>query len=71
MNWFAKNGDKLLSLATVVLGLLTVSGQAPALGLAPIAVAWAGFISAALTAAHTLYFPNSQVIAASPGVVKS
>lgn len=63
MNWFAKNGDKLLSLLTVVLGLAVT--QASGLGLNPVGVAWATFTSAVLTAAHTLYFPNTQVVAPS------
>lgn len=68
MNWFAKNGDKVLSLITVALGLAVT--QATALGLNAHAVAWATFSSALLTAGHTLYFPNTQVVAASAGVVK-
>lgn len=63
MNWFAKNGDKVLSLLTVVLGLAVT--QASALGLNPVAVAWIAFGSAVLSAAHTLYFPNTQVVAPS------
>ena len=59
MNWFAKNGDKVLSLLTVALGL-TVT-QAQALGLDAPIVAWCTFICAIMTAAHTLYFPNTQV----------
>ena len=60
MNWFAKNGDKVLSIVTVALGLAVT--QATSLGLDPKAVAWATFTSALLTAAHTLYFPNTQTV---------
>lgn len=61
MNWIAKNGDKVLSLLTVVLGLMVT--QAQGLGLNETIVAWITFGSAILTAAHSLYFPNTQVVA--------
>lgn len=67
MNWFAKNGDKVLSLVTVVLGLAAT--QAQGLGLNEHAVAWITFGSAVLTAAHSLYFPNVQQVTTT--VVKS
>lgn len=60
MNWFAKNGDKVLSLLTVGLGLAVT--QAQALGLDSHVVAWATFVSALMTAGHTLYFPNTQSV---------
>ena len=68
MNWFAKNGDKLLSLLTVGSGLVTA--QAASLGVNAHTGAWVTFGGALLTAAHTLYFPNTQVVAAAAGVVK-
>jgi hypothetical protein len=61
MNWFAKNGDKVLSLATVFLGL--VAANAAALGVNAHAAMWATVIGTGLTAAHTLIYPNSQVVA--------
>jgi hypothetical protein len=62
MNWFAKNGDKLLSLLTATALLLTASGEAAQLGLNQLVVNWVSFGGAVLTAAHTLYFPNTQVV---------
>lgn len=57
MNWFAKNGDKVLSLLTLALGLITT--QATSLGLNPKAVAWGVVISAIATAAHTIFYPGT------------
>jgi len=57
MEWFAKNGDKVLSLVTVGLGAVTMN--ASSLGLDPKAMAWVLLAGTLATAAHTLFYPNS------------
>lgn len=56
MNWFAKNGDKVFSLATMAFTAMDL--DAKALGLDAHAVAWVVLAGTILTAAHTLFFQN-------------
>lgn len=58
MNWFAKNGDRTLTLIAGICALLIT--DAKALGLSVTVLAWIGFASGALSFAHTIYFPNNQ-----------
>lgn len=57
MEWFARNGDKVLSLLTVA--LIAVSQDAVALGLDARSVAWCALGAGVITAAHTIFYPNS------------
>ena len=57
--WFAKNGDKVLSLLTVLSGALALDSAS--LGLNPTAMAWVTLGGTIATAAHTIFFPNAAM----------
>lgn len=56
MNWFAKNGDKVLTFITLAMGVITAN--AAKLGLDGTTVAWLTTIPALGALAHTIFFPN-------------
>lgn len=57
-SFFKQHGDKVLALATVA--LLAMGQDAKGLGLNEVAVHWVALGTAFATAAHTLFYPNSQ-----------
>lgn len=57
MNQFAKNGDKLLAFLTMAAALAQTQGL-----VAGPALKWFVFGGARATLAHTIFYPNTQVI---------